>query len=105
MIILKQKNLNKMKMAHNYVCNPVGAKLKWPSSPDVVESDIDVDVISYENQAAIVVPVKYLRGLFVTLPEKDQQFLNDMVSILVKDQMDLTMEIEFTGKRGTYTAR
>ena len=105
MIILKQKNINKMKMAHNYVCNPVGAKLKWPNAPDVGENDIDVDVISYENQQAIVVPVKYLRGLFDTAPEDTKKFLNEMVSILVKDQEELTMEIEFTGKRGTYTAR
>lgn len=102
MLKLKQVHRHEMKMGGNFRSNPVGAELKWPKSPRVVEGDIDCVVETHVTQDALIIPVDYLRKLMETANPEFRDFINGMISILMKDQENLTGTIEFTGFRKHY---
>lgn len=106
MLILKQCKTHKMKMGKHYVNNPVGAVLKWPRSPAVIDSDVEVDVVSYTAQEAVLVPIEYARRMFETFirDEKSKKDMNQMLDILMSDQKSLEGIIEHkNGHRAHYT--
>jgi hypothetical protein len=97
MLMLKQKKTYKMKMSPNLLSEP--AELKPYNSPFVNAEDVDVEIVTFSDKPALIIPIDQLRSLVNEADPDFKRNFNRMIDIIASDQMNLNGVIEHYGSK------
>lgn len=118
MLKLKTVKVHEMMIAKGRESNPAMAQVHWPKSPTVTDNPkvfSPVEVKTWIEQDAILIPIEYLKDLIILgtpdgVEEEDEhghrKFLLSMVDVLANDQRKLKGTIVHDkGERSHYTPK